>query len=409
MFSISVERKYVKRIYVLLFSMILINPLLCNFISITTILRSMELLCFIGIFIYIYKLYKNNCLRRLFGYEKFLYALLFLISIGIIVRGDWPTSPKDIVLHVFSTQTYILPFIIVALPNGKYLGDIIKLFFKISLFVIPLWIINVSNLVQVGTYKAEGIGAYLPFLSAFVLGLGGCLNGRQRKINFAIWAVYFILMMLNARRNVSFSLLLYAFIAYMFVSYSSLKKNMAKFILIVFFSILTLLILMLNMDSLTSGLFSNMVGRLNENTRSGVTELFFADFSTSPSSDWIFGRGMDGGYYQVETNEETGEISDNRKVIETGYLNMILKGGLIYDIIVILIMILALKRGYKARNKILSYVATILITYLIDLYTTNPVCTFSVRSILFWFCVSVLLTRKNKYTEYRKIEKSYIR
>lgn len=408
MFSNMMEQKYVKRIYVLLFSMLLINPLLCNFIHITTFLRSMELLCYIGIFFYEFKLYRNNSLRHLYGYEKFLYVILFLISIGIIIRGDWPTSPKDIALHILGTQTYILPFIIVTLPNEKYFSDIIKLFFKISLFVIPLWIINVSDLVQVGTYKAEGIGAYLPFLSAFILGLGTCLNGRQRKINFSIWAVYFILMMLNARRNVSFSMLLYAFIAYMFVSYSSLKKNMAKSILIVLFSILALLILMLNMESLTSGLFSNMAGRLNDDTRSGVEELFFADFATSPVSDWIFGRGMDGGYYQVETNEETGEISDNRKVIETGYLNMILKGGLIYDIILILIMIQALKRGYNARNKTHSYIATILITYFIDLYTTNPVCTFSVRSILFWFCVNVLLKRKNKYTEYQKLEKSYM-
>lgn len=402
MFSNSVERKYVKRIYVLLFSMLLINPLLCNFIHITTILRSMELLCYIGIFFYKFKLYKNNCIRCLYGYEKFLYVILFLISIGIIVRGDWPTSPKDIALHVLVAQTYILPFIIVTLPNEEYFSDIIKLFFKISLFVIPLWIINVSDLVQVGTYKAEGIGAYLPFLSAFVLGLGVCLNGRQRKVNFVIWAVYFILMMLNARRNVSFSLLLYAFIAYIFVSYSSLKKNMAKFIFIALVSILTLLILMLNMDSLTSGLFSNIAGRLNENTRSGVEELFFADFATSPTSDWLFGRGMDGGYYQVETNEETGEISDNRQVIETGYLQLMLKGGIIYDVVVILFMLTAVVSGFKQHNGTIYYITVILMTYFIDLYTTNPVCLFSVRSILFWFCISILLNCKNQ-----KRKKSY--
>lgn len=392
----SVEYKYVMRIYMLLFSMLIINPLLCNFIHVTTILRSMELLCYIGIFFYEFKLYKNNCLKRLFGYEKFLYVILFLISIEIIIRGDWPTSPKDIALHILGTQTYVLPFIIIPLPNEKYLGDIIKLFFKISLFVIPLWIINVSDLVQVGTYKAEGIGILLPFLSAFILGLGTCLSGRQRKINFAIWAVYFILMMLNARRNVSFSLLLYAFIAYMFVSYSSLKKNMAKFILIALFSILTLLILMLNIDSLASGIFSNMAGRLKDDSRSGVTELFFADFATSPVSDWIFGRGMDGGYYQVETNEETGEISDNRQIIETGYLQLMLKGGMIYDVVIILFMFTAIVSGFKRHNKIISYITVILMTYFIDLYTTNPVCSFSVRSILFWFCISILLNYKNK-------------
>ena len=380
-----------------MFSMILIDPLLCKFIHFTTILRSMEFLCFIGIFLYLYKLYKNNCLRQLLGYEKFLYIILFLISIGIIVRGDWPTSPKDVALHILLTPTYLLPFIITLLPNEKYFSDIIKLFYKISLFVIPLWIINISDLVQVGTYKAEDIGTYLPFLSAFILGLGIYLNSRQRKINFIIWAIYFILMMLNARRNVSFSLLLYAFIAYMFVSYSSLKKNMAKFILISLFSVLALLILMLNIDSLASGLFNNMAGRLNDNTRSGVEELFFADFATSPSADWIFGRGMDGGYYQIVTNEETGEINDNRKGIETGYLHMILKGGIMYDIVIVLIIFLALKRGYGKTEHVFSFISTILVTYFIDMYSANPVCSFSVRSILFWFLIGLLSTSKRHY------------
>lgn len=41
----------------------------------------------------------------------------------------------------------------------------------------------------------------------------------------------------------------------------------------------------------------------------------------------------------------------------------------------------------------------ILCTYFIDLYATNPVCIFSVRSIIFWFIVSLLMqeNRKNSY------------
>ena len=119
-------------------------------------------------------------------------------------------------------------------------------------------------------------------------------------------------------------------------------------------------------------------------------ELFFADFANSPITDWIFGRGMDGGYYQITIDAETGEISDNRTAIETGYLNMILKGGMVYDVVIILIMLLAVRRGYGRKNRTCSFLATILLTYFIDLYTTNPVCAFSVRSILFWFCISVL-------------------
>lgn len=391
MITTWIELKYVKRIYVLLFAMILINPLLSKIITITTVLRSAELLCYIGIFYYEYKLYKGGCLRHLVGYEKLLFVLLFLISIAIILRGQWPTSPKSFMLHILTTPKYLLPFIIIRLPNEKYFRELLLLFFKISLWVIPLWIMNYSDLVQVGTYKAEAIGSNLPFLSAFLLGLSTYFNKKQKNINIIIWAIYFMLMMLNARRNVSFTLLLYAVIAYIFTSLSSIKKNVAKTVIVYLFSILIGLIILLNFDSLASGVFNNMASRGSADTRSGVEELFFADFSNAPISDWIFGRGMDGGYYQPMRNEETGEIIDYRNGIETGYLNMMLKGGIIYDLIIILIMILAIKRGLKKHNIVYTYLSIILFTYFIDLYTTNPVCTFSVRSILFWFCINILL------------------
>lgn len=391
MLAPNIELKLIKKIYVLLFAMILINPLLNNFIKVTTILRSAELLCFSGIFYYEYKLYKSKSLRHLSGFEKFLFGLLFIVSIGIILRGNWPTSPKDFILHLLTTPTYLLPFIILRLPNEKYFKELLRLFFKISLWVIPLWIINISDLVQIGTYKAENIGSYLPFISAFLLGLSTYLNKNQRYINILIWTIYFILMMLNARRNVSFTLLLYAAIAYFFTSLSSLKKNVTKTVIIYLFSILTGLILLLNFNSLASGVFNNMANRASEDTRSGVEELFFIDFSNAPISDWIFGRGMDGSYYQPMLNEETGEINDNRNSIETGYLNMILKGGIIYDVVIILIILLAIKRGFTKRYFVYKYISIILFTYFIDLYTTNPVCIFSVRSIMFWLCISILL------------------
>ncbi len=383
------ELKYVKRIYVLLFAMILINPLLKDFIKVTTVLRSMELFCFIAILLTEYKLYRCGCLKKFRSYEKWLYALLAIISAITVIRGQWPASPKDFGLHVLSTPMYLLPFVIVPLPNEKYFREIIKTFYAASLFVIPLWLLNLSDLVQIH-YEAEAIGSSLPFISAFLVGLGAFFTDRQKKVNIALWLIYFLLMMLNARRNVSFSLLLYVFIAYLFSVFGTFKKNSLKLFLSVLGSALIVLSLLLSMDTLTSGIFKSMADRAKEDTRSGVEELFFADFAKSPASDWIFGRGMDGGYYQVGVNEETGEISDSRKGIETGYLNMMLKGGIAYDTLIILIMLLAIKRGYARKDKTFSFIATILLTYFIDMYTTNPVCTFSVRSILFWFSISVL-------------------
>ena len=164
--------------------------------------------------------------------------------------------------------------------------------------------------------------------------------------------------------------------------------------------------LQINLDRLASGTFSNMAHRAKQDTRSGVEELFFLDFYNSPVEDWIFGRGMDGGYRQPVVNEATGEVSEMRSGIETGYLHMLLKGGILYIVLVLLLMFYALSKGFKSKHKKCIYISLILSTYLIDMYTTNPVCTYSVRSIIFWFCISVLLENviiQKKYNVFQTV------
>lgn len=392
-----IERKCILRIYSLLFAIILINPLLNKFISNTTVLRSCELICLFIVLFYEICLYRFNGLKYITRNIYPLFILLLFISLGIIIRGDWPSSIKDIGLHLlYPTLIYLIPFFILPLPNYRYFRDIIFLFFKISLWVIPIWLLNSSDLIQTGStaYRSESIGIYLPFLCAFFLGLLSFFSKKQRVMIILIWGVFFILMLLNARRNVSFSLALYALIAYLFSVWSELKKNPIKFVLILLGSILALQILFLNLDKLTSGTFKNMAGRVSDDSRSGVEELFFLDFMNSPIEDWIWGRGLDGAYAQTVVNAETGEITDSRSVIETGYLHMMMKGGIIYDLLILSFLIVAVRKALTQRNNNLRYVGVILLTYLIDMYTTNPVCSFSVRSILFWFCISVCLQCK---------------
>ena len=408
----DMEKKYILRIYQLLLAILLINPLFYKFISNTTILRACELACFLYAIYCLYKLFVKRKLVIYRGYVKILLVALMLVSIGIVMRGDWPSTIKDVLLVVISpTQTlvYILPFIILFLPNQKYFNEILHLFYKASLFAFVLWAINVGDLVQVGTHKGEAIGAFFPFFSAFLLGLLPAFTKRQQCITISIWLIFFLLMLLNARRNVSFSLALYALIAYVVSIISNIKKNPIKYFLILICSFIGLIILQINLNKLASGTFSNMAHRASLDTRSGVEELFFLDFYNSPVEDWIFGRGMDGGYRQSVVDEATGEVSEIRNVIETGYLNMLLKGGILYIVLVLLLMFYALSKGFKSKHKECIYISLILSTYLIDLYTTNPVCAYSVRSIIFWFCISVLLDVKvQKNAIYLKSFKYYI-
>ncbi len=397
------EKLYIKKIYLLLIAYCILDSYL-NPILPTTIIRFCELSCIIMAIYHEYKLYINHRISYPHGFTKTLYILLFFISIGITIRGNWPSNIKDILLVAISPNqlmAYIIPFIIIPLPNEKYIKTVLQCFYIGALLTIPVWIINSHQLVQ-ELFYGEAIGRYLPFFSAFLLGFLPLFTKKKKIIIIGIWAFYFLLMLLNARRNVAFSLLLYGIIAFFFLYHNKIKRNTSSIIPISIFLMFSITIAMINWDKLTQETFKSMTQRAKEDTRSGVEELFFADFLTSPIEDWIWGRGMNGGYYQEILNSETGEINTNRTTIETGYLYMILKGGIVYALIITLFIIISSLKGYK--NKETRYIGLILSTYLIDSYTTIPICILTPRAILFWFCVSYIL-KYNPIKQYDTISR----
>lgn len=393
------ERSYVLMVYKLLLAMIIIAPLFGKFVPNTTILRFTELLCWFGAIFYAFRISRLKACARYGGFTKFLYVLLTIISAGIVVRADSPANVKDwglFFVNGFGLPVYVVPIILLMLPNRKYFRDIVRLFFKVSLFVLPIWVLNASDLVQ-DDYKGEGIGVFLPFFSAFLLALSGLFSKKERMLTLFIWGMYLFLMLLNARRNVTFTLVLYGIFSYLMTLLDDWKRHPAKVFMIITGSILGLLLLQLNMDNLTSGAFKRMSNRATEDSRSGVEELFFVDFASSPAEDWFFGRGMDGGYYQIMKDEDTGEVSDNRKVIETGYLHMILKGGLVYALCIVLIIFNAIGCARRDKDVIVSrYFVMVMLSYLIDLYTTAPICSYMPRTIIFWFVVGVMTQKRKK-------------
>jgi len=73
-----------------------------------------------------------------------------------------------------------------------------------------------------------------------------------------------------------------------------------------------------------NGMFSLISDRMYKNTRSDVEYNFYQDMTTQ---DWIIGKGINGVYFcpGIDLSDTTGY----RSMIETDYLNIILKGGII--------------------------------------------------------------------------------
>ncbi len=176
-----------------------------------------------------------------------------------------------------------------------------------------------------------------------------------------------------------------------FISY--LSKLLKKKILILYFSLLAIIVGSLYAANLyhirTNRIFSFIAERVREDTRTGVELYFYSDMKPI---DWIKGRGVNGQYYCPNVDEDA--VSNYRSVIETGYLQIILKGGLISLILLLLITIPAIFKGIFYSKNMLSKAAGIWIFLaLISLYPAT-VDTFSMRYFLVWTSIGICYSKK---------------
>jgi predicted membrane protein len=121
-----------------------------------------------------------------------------------------------------------------------------------------------------------------------------------------------------------------------------------------------------------------------EESRSRVFTDFFEDFNSS--SDWLFGRGLEGTVRRTIMEEG---ISNT---IENGFLFLILKGGLIYTALFVVILLRASYLGvFKSKNDIVKALASLIFIHVVMmLYFNLP--DYSTRYVLIWIFASVCFT-----------------
>jgi len=215
---------------------------------------------------------------------------------------------------------------------------------------------------------------------------------KWRKLfAFAIVILALLLALIRGRRAITVMNLSYL----MFFYFIYLYINRIKFTTLVFSLFIISLIAVGGFKYYSAnkkGTFSVLTSRLNEDTRSAVETCFYDDMKTE---DWIIGRGMLGEYYCPGVDEASYENSytDYRSIIETDYLNIVLKGGLISLGLVLLITIPAAIMGIFYSRNILSKAAGIWILFwIMDLYPAT-VTTFTLNYLIVWICVGICYSR----------------
>ena len=110
------------------------------------------------------------------------------------------------------------------------------------------------------------------------------------------------------------------------------------------------------------------------------------------TKDWIIGRGSDGEYFCPDIEEN--QLTDYRNTIETGYLQTILKGGLISLILFLLIAIPAIIKGIFFSKNTLSKAAGIwILMNIINSYPT-VVNGFDLPYLLVWISIGICYSQQ---------------
>lgn len=120
--------------------------------------------------------------------------------------------------------------------------------------------------------------------------------------------------------------------------------------------------------------------KAQEETRGFVYEAFFQDLDTAP--EYLFGRGIGG---TIVRDVDTGRIVD---FVESGFLILLFKGGLLYLIPFLIILLRAFYLGFfKSNNYIAKALAILILIYMISMYGWNwP--DLSARYLFLWISVS---------------------
>jgi hypothetical protein len=135
--------------------------------------------------------------------------------------------------------------------------------------------------------------------------------------------------------------------------------------------------------------FNKMESRISEDTRSELFRMFFKDLN----DHLAIGKGMNSTYYFPLWNEEIDGVVygavQYRNLIENGYLQLLLTGGLVHIILFLLVLVPAAIKGiFMSSNQFVKACGILVLLRLIDmLFYGLP--TLSLWYILVWISVGV--------------------
>ena len=252
-----------------------------------------------------------------------------------------------------------------------------------------------SRLSNVGSDDARGLIEYLSktitIPCGFIL-LTYIYHSSFRKIlSLIVIVLGLFFSILQARRGLIFNFAI--ILLFFFVVFVYNNKKTFDLVLVIIFLSPVIFVSVVSLMGKQNKLFKYVNQRMDEDTRSDVELYYYSDMKPI---DWAFGRGMNG--LVAAPFEDVGDDTQDftagyRNGIESDYLNIILKGGVVSLGLMLMITIPAIRLGFFVSKNTLSKASALWITlWILDLYPTT-VTTFTLNYLLVWISVGICFSR----------------
>ncbi|WP_299435569.1 hypothetical protein [uncultured Maribacter sp.] len=285
---------------------------------------------------------------------------------------------------------YFTPLVVLSKKPPAFYKILFKLIVALGFLHLLLSIISIDILLDANNIKArDTFEIYVKVLaipSGYILMTANYHKITKKTIAFLTLGTTLLLSIYLARRGLMFI----SGCTFIFSYYLYILRKKKQILTIIFTGLMSFTFLGLGLISFgninNSKFFEKAKERIGEDTRTGVEEYYYADMEFK---DYVIGRGMSG--LIAAPGEIDGETDHPgyREGIETDYLNIILKGGVISLGLLLLIAIPAMINCFFFSNNSLSKAAGFwILLWLISLYPST-VTNFTLHYILVWISIGI--------------------
>lgn len=327
-----------------------------------------------------------------FGYKRILFILYIFWNLFIILRSLLSTGFSGLSpFNQIGWTALLTPLIVFIGFRDLSLKSIFKFSYFYGILGILITILYFKNIFRpnLGMSGEEyqdyittaGMSYVFLFSTNFMFLCYAFVSSKYRKIAFFSIFISILIVLFTARRGSLFMSLLFLMLTFYLYVFTS--KRGSKFMKLLF----VLSIVAVGVGTFlmyADSAFSLFFTRLGEDSRSPVEQAFFDSFK-GETLDWIFGRGINGSYYCILFDDS---FVNYRGVIETGYLYIILKGGVISLSFFLFFLLNSAYIGFfKTNNTLTKAMALYLVAHVIYLLPFG-LPSFSLEYIIVWICIS---------------------